>query len=274
MMKFVPLYVDQNDDSRLKGTIAFALKFCLLFSIIFMLFVLVFSRFISINIFHSEGLLRLMPIVAIAIPAWVIRDVIGGILRGHKDALRALIPESLISPFFRIAIFLILILQGASPLYAIIAFVTGEILAASASIIFLLNKVKELKPLKKQCEKKEILDVAYTIIFTGMSILLYTQVDIWILGMFTPAETVGIYGIVAKVSLLVYFPMMAFSSIMFPLISSIYASGNLDEFRKVVSKSTRWVLSMAMLIILILLLEGHYVLKYFLERSSQPVTLH
>jgi stage V sporulation protein B len=62
MMKFVPLYVDQKDDSRLKGTIAFAIKFCLLFSIVFMLFVLASSKFISINIFHSEGLLKLLPI--------------------------------------------------------------------------------------------------------------------------------------------------------------------------------------------------------------------
>jgi Na+-driven multidrug efflux pump len=114
-----------------------------------MLFVLASSKFISINIFHSDGLLKLMPIVVVAIPAWVIRDVIGGILRGYKDALRALIPESFISPFFRIVVFLILILKGVSPLYAIIAFVAGEVLAVIASIIFLQNKVKGLKPVKK-----------------------------------------------------------------------------------------------------------------------------
>jgi O-antigen/teichoic acid export membrane protein len=263
MMKFVPIYIDHQDDARLNGTIAFAIKFCLLFSVAFMLLVLVCSKYIAINIFHSEGLLKLMPVVVLAIPAWVIRDVTGGILKGYKDALRALIPESLISPFFRIAVFLILIINGASPLYAIIAFVTGEILSVIASILFLQNKIKGLKLLKKQCEKKEILDVAYTIVFTGMSILLYTQSDIWILGMLTSTETVGIYGVVAKIVLLVYFPMMALSSIMFPLISSIYASGNLDEFRKVVSESTRWILSMAMPIILILILEGKYILKYF-----------
>jgi O-antigen/teichoic acid export membrane protein len=262
MMRFIPVYIDNHDDSRLKGAIFFAIKFCLLFSTVFMLFVLMFSKIISINIFHSEGLLKLIPVIVIAIPAWVIRDIISGILRGYKDTLRALIPESLVSPFIRIIIFLILMLNGISTIYAIIAFVSGEILALIVSIILLRNKVKELKPVKKQYENKKILSVAYTIIFSSMSMMLYTHADVWMLGMFMSTEAVGIYGITAKLVLLVYFPMIAFGAIIPPLISSIYATGNHDEFRKMVRESTRWVLSLAIPIILVLSLEGKYILKY------------
>lgn len=262
MMKFIPLYIEQDNSARLKGTIDFTIKFCLLFSVVFMLLVLMSSKYISINIFHSEELQKLLPVVIIAIPAWVIRDVSGGILRGYKDVLRALIPESLISPFFRILVFLLLLIKGVSPLYAIIAFVTGEILAAIVSIIYLHSKIKGLSPVKKECEHKKVFDVAYSIIFTSMSVLLYTQADVWILGMFTSTEMVGIYGIAAKLVLLVYFPMMAFGVIIPPLISSIYVSGNIDELQKVVSESTRWILSMAMPIMLILSMEGKYILKY------------
>jgi O-antigen/teichoic acid export membrane protein len=262
MMKFIPLYVDQKDDNRLKGTIAFATQFCFLVSVVFMLLIFILSKFISVNIFHTEGLITLIPVVVIAIPAWAIRDVIGGVLRGYKDVPRALIPESLISPFFRIAIFLLLIIKERSPLMAIIAFVAGESMAVIASIIFLRNKVKLLRPVKKQCDNKKVLDVAYTIIFTGMSVLLYTQADVWILGMFTSTDSVGIYGIASKLVLLVYFPMLAFAVIIPPLISSIHSSGNRDELNKMVRESTRWILSMAMPIILILSLEGKYILTY------------
>ncbi|RJR19632.1 MAG: flippase [Nitrospiraceae bacterium] len=263
MTKFIPLYIDRKDDAKLKGTILFAIKFCLLFSVIFMLFVLMFSKFIALNIFHSEGLLKLMPVVIIAIPAWVIRDIIGGILRGHKDAFRALIPESLIAPFFKIVVFLLLTLKGIAPFYAIIAFVTGEILSVIVSFSYLQKILRPLKAVRGQCDKKKIMEVAYTIIFTGMSVLLYTQADVWILGMFKPTEIVGIYGIATKLVLLVYFPMMAFAAVIPSLISSIHASGDLTELKKVVSESTRWIMSMAMPIILILLIEGKYILKYF-----------
>ncbi len=263
LMKFISQYVDQKDDSLLKGTITFSLKFCFLFSVVFMLLVMVCSKYIAINIFNEEGLVKLLPVIALSIPAWVIRDVIGGIMKGYKDTFRALIPESIISPLFKIVVFLILILKGISPLYAIIAFVAGEVLSGITAIKFLFDKVKGLKSVKAKCKKKEVLDVAYTIIFTGMSIMIYMEADKLILGMLSSAETVGIYGIASKLVLLVYFPMVAFGSIVPPIIASIHLSGNLQELRRIVRESTRWILSIAMPIILILLLEGRYILRYF-----------
>jgi O-antigen/teichoic acid export membrane protein len=263
MMKFIPLYIDQKDDSRLMGTISFSIRFSLLFSAIFMLLILLLSKFISVNIFHSEGLLKLMPVMVMVIPVWAIRDLIGGILKGYKDVFRALIPESLVSPFFRIVIFLILILQGVSSLYAVIAFVAGEILSLAVAIKFLKDRLKKLRPVKKQYDKKKIFDVAHTVVFTSMSVLLYTQADIWILGMFKSTEIVGIYGVAAKLVLLVYFPIMAFAAVIPSLISLIHTSGDIQELRRVVSESSRWILSLSMPIILILVLEGRFILKHF-----------
>lgn len=263
MMRFIPLYIDQKDNEKLKGTIYFALKLSFLFSIVLCSILLLSSKFIAINIFHSEALLTLLPIVVVAVPAAVIRGVIGGILKGYKDATRALLPEFFISPFFRIVIFLVLIIKNVSSISAIIAFVLGEIIAVALSINFLLKELKKIGTVKLRCENKKVLDVAYTIILTSVSVLLYTQADIWILGMFTSTETVGIYGVAAKLVLLVYFPMLAFATLIPPLISSIHASGNHDELKKVVSEGTRWILSMALPIILILILEGKVILKYF-----------
>lgn len=263
MMKFIPLYIDQKDDSRLKGTISFAIRFCLLFSATFMLLILLLSKFISVNIFHSEGLLRLMPVIVMMIPVWAVRDLIGGILRGYKDAFRALIPEYLVSPFFRIVIFLILVIQGVSTLYAAIAYVAGEAVSLIVSIKFLKNRLKKLGPVKKECDKKKVLDVAHTIVFTSMSVLLFTQADIWILGMLKSTEIVGIYGVAAKLVLLVYFPIMAIAAVIPSLISLIHTSGDIQELRRVVSESSRWILSLSIPIILILVLEGRFILKYF-----------
>ncbi|UCD34133.1 MAG: flippase [Nitrospiraceae bacterium] len=263
MMKFIPLYLDGGDESRIKGTVSFVLRFCLLFSLAFMIMVFLSSRFISLTIFHSEGLLKLLPVIVIALPAWVLRDVAGGVLRGYRDAFRALLPEALVSPLVKITIFLLLTLKGVSPLYAVVAFVTGEIISCAAALHFLRAKLHMLRHIQGHCDRRKVLEVAYTIIFTGMSVLLYTQADIWILGMFTDAETVGIYGIASKLVLLVYFPMMAFSAIVPSVISSVHASGNHAELQEVVRESTRWILSLAMPIILLLLLEGETILRIF-----------
>jgi O-antigen/teichoic acid export membrane protein len=155
-----------------------------------------------------------------------------------------------------------LTLQGISPLYAVAAFVAGEILAALVSVKFLLNRVKPLKHVTPAKEYRKVFDVAYTVIFTSMSVLLYTQADVWILGMYAPTDVVGVYGVSAKLVLLVYFPMMALASIIPSIISSVHATGNTEELRKVTRESTRWILSMSIPIMLVLTIEGKHLLRY------------
>jgi O-antigen/teichoic acid export membrane protein len=262
LMRFVPVYIDQKDPALLKGAIYFALKFCLVTSAIFVCLVLILSKFIAINIFHSTMLLKLLPVAALAIPAAVIRDVIGGILKGYKDAYKALLPESLVSPVLRLIIFLLLTLKGISSFYAIIAFITGEILAMMLSIRFLSSKLVSVRFTEKQYEVRRLLKVAYTIIFASISMFLFTQTDVLIIGALMTTKTVGIYGIAAKLVFLVYFPAYAFGTIMPPIFSSTYASGDYSELKRVTRNSIRWILSMAMPIILLLVLEGRFLLRH------------
>jgi O-antigen/teichoic acid export membrane protein len=263
LMRFIPVYVDQKDPRRLKGTIYFALKICIVISIIFVFLILLLSKFIAINLFHSTMLLKLLPVIAVAIPAGVIRDVIGGILKGYKDTYKALLPENLISPLFRLAVFLFLTLIGVSSFYAVIAFITGEILSMILSIRFLSQRLAAVRDAKKQCENRRVLKVAYTIILASFSMFLFSQTDILIIGMLKTTQTVGIYGIAAKLVFLGNFPSYAFGTIMPPIFSSAYASGDFDELNRVARKSIRWILSMAIPIILLLVLEGKFVLRYF-----------
>jgi O-antigen/teichoic acid export membrane protein len=263
MMRFVPLYVQKNDNARLKGAIYFSILFCFAISCFFVLLIVLLSRFISLSIFHSHALVNLLPVVAIAIVAGTLRDVIAGVLKGHKDTARALIPESFISPFFRIAIFLILTLYAVSSFTAVVAFVGGEVFAVLLSIRFLLNKLTTIKSGRTLYDNRKVLQVAYTIIFSSLSMLLFTQTDILVLGMLLPTKGgVGIYGYAAKLVFLVYFPMFAFGSSIPPILSSAYSKGDRAELEKVTRTSTRWILSMSMPIVLVLILEGRYILGY------------
>jgi O-antigen/teichoic acid export membrane protein len=262
MMRVVPSYIEKGDESRLRGAISFALRFCLIMSAILAVAVWIFSNYLSIKMFHSEGLSRLLPFAAVAIPVSVMYEVIGGILKGFKETSRALLPQFVVSPVLRILLFLYLSLKVSDPLYAIYAYLAGEILALILAITFLKKKTDDFKIVQRTREYKKIINIAYTMIFTGFSVYLFTQADLWVVGMLTSTEEVGIYGVTAKLVTLIAFPIGALSAILPPLISSIHTSGDIDELRKVVRGSSRWILSIAMPIILILILEGDIILKY------------
>jgi O-antigen/teichoic acid export membrane protein len=262
MMRFIPMYIEKKDSKKLKGTIYFTLRFCFFASVSFIFIVLAFSEFISINIFNSDRLIQLLPIAVIALPLSAVRGVTGGILKGYRDTLKALLPEFVVSPFFRILIFLLLSIRGNNPEFAIYAFVAGEALAVLLSAIFLLKKIQTIKTNTHSCEYKEVMSVAFTMIFTSLSIILFTQTDLWIIGMYSSTESVGIYGAATKLVNLIILPLGIFSAIIPPLIASLHTSGDLIELTKVVRASSRWILSASMPVILMLIFEGNLILKY------------
>ena len=118
------------------------------------------------------------------------------------------------------------------------------------------------KNVKPKSENKKVLSVSSTMIITGMGTFLFSQVDLWILAMFTSTEVVGIYGVAARLTTLLIFSLTAFATVIPPLISSAYTSGNHLELKRVISGSSRWILSMTMPIILLFVLEGKFILKY------------
>ncbi len=262
MMRFVPFYIEKREGAKLKGVIYFVLKFCFLLSVIFAALILLLSRFISIDLFHSVGLLKLLPITALILPLYVLNDVMRGILKGYKDTFRALLPHLVITPLLKIIVFLLLSLKGGSPIYAIVALLLGEIFAILFSIMFLFGRMDKLKPLYRWSEYKKVLGTASTMIFTGFSVFLFTQADLWIVGMFISTESVGIYGVVARLVTLIAFSLGAFSTIIPPIMSAVHTSGDRSELQKLVSKSTRWILSISMPIVLIFIFEGNFILKY------------
>lgn len=263
MVRFVSSYIEKKEDAKLKGTIYSTFKFCFLLSIALAALVLLSSKFIAINVFHSQALLKLLPLVLIALPVNVVNTVSEAILKGYKDTFKALLPNYIISPFFRLTVFLLLTIFDISSFVAIIAFVAGEIITVVFSLTFIRSRIGKIKPVYDPSEYKIILGVASSMLLTNLSWFLSTQIDIWIIGMYNPVEAVGVYGVVSRLVALVAFSLVAFSTIIPPIISAVHASHDRNELRQIISESTRWILSISVPIILILNLEGKFILKYF-----------
>lgn len=260
MMRFVPSYLEKRQNAELKGVVFFSIKFCFLISVFLGAVILLTSRFIAVNIFHTSGLLKLIPLLVLAIPANAINVVVMGVLKGYKDTLRGLIPQLLVSPFLKIVIFLLFLLDSPIPLYAIAAIIIAEVVAMVVSLRFLFRKLGKTKHVYLKAEGRKVLGVASTMIFTGFSAFLFTNADIWVVGMFMSTEDVGIYGVVAKLVTLIAFSLGTFAAIIPPIIAAVHTSGDRVEMKRVVSESTRWILSMAVPIILLLTIEGKLIL--------------
>jgi len=69
----------------------------------------------------------------------------------------------------------------------------------------------------------EVLQVAWPLLVTNLTLFAITQADVWILGAFRPQEEVAVYGAAARVVLLVAMPLQIVNSVVPPLIAGMYA---------------------------------------------------
>ena len=80
--RFISYFRGKNEKEKINGTIISSLIIATISSIITAVLFFFLADFIAINIFHTEELSRLIKIISIAIPFWVLLNLIIGVFRG------------------------------------------------------------------------------------------------------------------------------------------------------------------------------------------------
>ena len=74
---------------------------------------------------------------------------------------------------------------------------------------------------------------------------MYTSFNVTYLGFVSSPEQVGYYTTATKIFSIILAIYTAFTGVMLPRMSALYAEGNIDEFKKLISKSTQLLFSLA-----------------------------
>ena len=87
--------------------------------------------------------------------------------------------------------------------------------------------------------------------------------DILVLGLWTDAATIGVYGVATRIAALTAFILIAVNSVTAPRFAALYAQGDHKSLQRLAQRSAGWMLLAASPIILFLLLFPGWVLQLF-----------
>lgn len=105
--------------------------------------------------------------------------------------------------------------------------------SAAVSAVLLSQRVKTLGDEESGAiRNREILLMAWPLLITNVAYFVFSQVDLWILGIFKP-EQVAIYGAASKLLILVSASMLVVNAIVPALIAEQYALGNKSKLEHV-----------------------------------------
>ncbi len=112
-------------------------------------------------------------------------------------------------------------------------------------------------------EIKKWLKTSLPLLFSASLYIFYTNIDSLMLGVMKGFTLVGIYDVVVKGKLIIYMVIQAMSGVLQPNIATLYAQGELKQIQKIVTKSSRILMLMISIIILILVFFSKEYLSLF-----------
>lgn len=149
------------------------------------------------------------------------------------------------------------------PLYA---YMISVLVMSFLSFIIYFKKI----PRGDESPKKEIvfktsrlLKISFPLLLGQSMMLIMGKVDLLMLANMSTQESVGVYSIAVKVSMLAYIGLMAINSIAAPKFSELYSSGKLEELKKIVQQSTKAIFWITLPVVLIFIFFPGMILSLF-----------
>jgi O-antigen/teichoic acid export membrane protein len=109
---------------------------------------------------------------------------------------------------------------------------------------------------------KRLFILAWPFWVSSMALILMTHAEIWMLGYLRPPEEVAAFGLVARLALLVSFPLVIVNSVLPPLISELYANDDINKMERMLRGSAGLTTLLSLLIFLILLVLGDWLPQF------------
>lgn len=223
------------------------------------------ADYIAISILHKEVLIPVILLMVWFIPFHSLEILMLASIRALRHIKMYAILQ-IVGPITQIMILLILTFvhfQENNSVYA---------LFISYVIVFVIALLLLLKYFKTKIDIKSTIVIPSTFSILSLSLpmmltitmgIIISQTDILMLGAMSSMEEVGVYAIVVKLALLTVFVLNSVNVSIAPKISELYFADKIDELKSLVKKTTKLVVIVSFLPVLILILFGESILGFF-----------
>tara|TARA_Y100000034_G_scaffold136098_1_gene210781 strand:+ start:2601 stop:4208 length:1608 start_codon:yes stop_codon:yes gene_type:complete len=275
IIRYFSYYKAKHDMARAKGVAYFSLKITFFVSLFLTAVLFIFSNEISIYLFHDFGLSSILKIVIFSLPINVLISILFSLMRANQDVKQAVYSRFIFENFSRLALTIILLLLGFKILGVAVAYVIS--MALTLILIFyyvrrdILSKFKDVKLINPSTNK--LLGYSLPLIFNEITVMIFLWVDIFMIGIFLDARSVGIYNVVVPSVLLLYLFSFSLRYLFLPILTELHSQGKKNIFSNIYRISTKWIFGVSIVIFSLFLLVSKEFLGVFFGEAYVAETL-
>jgi len=211
VVRYIPIYLRNQDWGLFRGLISDSLRKVLLFSVCISASMLLVTYSLAEQIGREQ--MYTFWVASVLLPMLSITSLRNGALQGMRYVVRAQVPEAIIRPLMLgiLASIMYLYLEGDfNSVHAMYSNIAAAGLAFLVGTYWLIKRLpREVISATPEYSRNEWLKMSLPMFFIAGMNLLLQQTDIMMLGVLLATDSTGIYGAAARIAALVTFGLAA-----------------------------------------------------------------
>jgi len=273
LMRYIAVMNSRKDRQGVWGAIQVGLSVPFLFSILISVILFALAYPIADKIFHEPRLAPLLQIASLFVPFFTMSDILAGATRGFKNMRDTTIAQNIAQPSIRLILILTLALLQLNVTQAIIAFGLAD-LCASLILLFFLNKRFSLKRSLSSARRDtvEILNFSLPLWLSNLMMTFGRQIQVLMIGSLGSIWGAGIFSVASQVNIFGNIVHASLGISARPLIAELHDQNRHKELAHLYQTATRWVVTLNLPFILIMVLFPYEVITLFGESFAEGAT--
>jgi O-antigen/teichoic acid export membrane protein len=266
VVRYVAIMSGRRDRAGLWGTLQIGFGVSAIAALIMGGVLFFGARPIAEGLFNEPRLTPLLHILAVVVPFLMVSNLLAGTARGFRRMDYAAFAENVVQSVVRMVLLAVLALAGNLDVYAAAVIFGISDVAATVTLIALLNRHFPLKkPFHQDARRdvKEVFGFALPLWLSGLLRQFRRNIEVVLLGALSAASSVGIFAIVNKVNLVGHVFLLSILVAVKPILAQLHDRGDREELSHVYITATRWTLTLNMPFFLIMVLYPEAILSVF-----------
>jgi O-antigen/teichoic acid export membrane protein len=232
VLHFLPVYLNRADKERALGSIISSVLLPLVGGVILALTLQFLSDWFAVSVFGDPRAAAYIRNLAFLIPLIALTEVLGHIARGFGYALPYVAIRNLAPPICYMGVLLYLRYIGAPPIEVTKGLIGAYSFASLIGFLVILRFAWSLiVTVKPRLEMRESYSYAVPVVLNGIVSLALFWTDLFQLGIFTNADTVGIYRACMQIVIAFDIIWTVYTAAVGPIFPVLLADNQLEQLR-------------------------------------------
>jgi len=247
LTRYVPIYDEHNDESRLFGAVTFVVGVVTALGILVVLGVIVFRSLIEGTLVQDEEAIALLAILIVLAPIDALDNLLVGLLAAFGQTSAIFLRRYVVAPLLRLGVVLLLVINQGSVEFLAIGYVLAGVVGLGIFGSHLVNLLRHRRTSSGQRGSglrfpiAELLTFSLPLLTTDLVFMALSASDVIMLDFFGSAEDVASLRAVVPMAKLSQVVLASFGILYVPFVARLFARGDSGAIERRYWQTATWV---------------------------------